>query len=1250
MPYDYDYFISYAHADNIPENDKSGFVDEFVEKLKNDSEDHQKMFGGEIKVFFDKSEIHNMSDWDNRIRSALASSRFLIVLLSPGYFKSEYCAREFDWWMKHEMHRRLLVEGTTPMIIVDLTNMYNPEENDPDDVRIRLELKSRFPNWFSQIQEYRPDPPDAQFDLHDLDRTKISDALEALRKEAKEKVQRQNDAEKSPNNALYPRYNENFVGRRENLRSLRHNLSAQDAVRFAALTGLGGFGKTELALTYGHAFAWDYQLGRVFANCENQTSLTDILLSCGIAEMNGWELPQGTDQQKLAFLFNHLKAKQNIIVQHNLAEGNLDTLGAHILLILDNVDNLELISQENLAILPDYFHVIITTRENLNQFPYIHSELVDQLSEAESVELLSDFRPFGSDESEIDSAHQIAQSLDGFTLVVELTGAYLARNPDVTYQQQYERLVVSHPETFQVMADRTRRLTRHSADTVAVVLESTLLALSDNAHKALDFAALMAPDAVGFGWLPELIGLDENEGKIVLKELSGYSLLTPLKNESNIARIHRLVAETVKQEIPEEAQKEIVAKIREKCETLLDKDKTFWFTSVNSWNITPVSEFCLVLAEQWTVETSEEDIDWNLTWALDTSGKILNTLGKINETRAVFQLFLKVCDARAKTFPSNLDAQRDLSVSYNILGDLENAAGNAAAARDWYDKGLEICQRLADLAPDNFDVQRNLSALYGRYGDLEKAAGNAAAALEWYEKALEIHKRLAEKMPDNVDAQRDLSFSYERLGNWENAAGNVAAAREWYEKSLEIDQRLAEEMPDNVEAQRDLSVSYNKLGDLEKAAGNVSATRECYEKTLEIRKRLADKMPEDVGAQRDLSVSYGMLGDLENVAGNAAAARERYEKTLEIDQRILDLMPNDVQVQRYMGTSYSKLGDLERAAGNVDAAWELYEKDLKITKQLAEKMPENVDAQRDLGVSFDRLGDLENDAGNADAAREWYEKSLEIAKQLAEKMPENVDAQRDLSISYERLGDLENEAGNADAARDWYEKILDIAKQLAEKTPDNVDVQRDLSVSYGRLGDLENAAGNAASARVWYEKTLKIAQRLSDLMSDNVDVQRDLIASYNNLGDLENDAGNAAAAREWFEKALEIAKQLTEKMPDNVDAQRDLSFLYNSLGDLENDAGNSVTARELYDKALKIDKQLAEKMPGSVDAQWDLSISYERLGDVEAASGNNKAALGWYEKALEIFQQLVDILPENAEFQNELIETQEKLAQAKKQP
>jgi hypothetical protein len=113
--------------------------------------------------------------------------------------------------------------------------------------------------------------------------------------------------------------------------------------------------------------------------------------------------------------------------------------------------------------------------------------------------------------------------------------------------------------------------------------------------------------------------------------------------------------------------------------------------------------------------------------------------------------------------PSDVQAQRDLSISFERLGDLEGAEGNAAAARDFYRRALQLRQRLAELLPSDVQAQRDLSISFNKLGDLERAEGNAAAARDFYRRDLEIAERLAELLPTIVEAQRDLVVSQYKL-------------------------------------------------------------------------------------------------------------------------------------------------------------------------------------------------------------------------------------------------------------------------------------------------------------------------------------------------------------------------------------------------------------------------------------------------------------------------------------------------------
>ena len=65
MIFNYDFFISYAGKDN-----EDGFVDEFVTRLE-DNPDFEELFGAKPRIFFDKSAIRNIDDWERKNRPGI---------------------------------------------------------------------------------------------------------------------------------------------------------------------------------------------------------------------------------------------------------------------------------------------------------------------------------------------------------------------------------------------------------------------------------------------------------------------------------------------------------------------------------------------------------------------------------------------------------------------------------------------------------------------------------------------------------------------------------------------------------------------------------------------------------------------------------------------------------------------------------------------------------------------------------------------------------------------------------------------------------------------------------------------------------------------------------------------------------------------------------------------------------------------------------------------------------------------------
>ena len=84
----YEFFCSYARANN---ND---YLKRFFKDL---SENVREKLGGQIGAdvaFFDQTEVELGADWDATIVDALNSTRALVALASPAFFKSPYCSKE----------------------------------------------------------------------------------------------------------------------------------------------------------------------------------------------------------------------------------------------------------------------------------------------------------------------------------------------------------------------------------------------------------------------------------------------------------------------------------------------------------------------------------------------------------------------------------------------------------------------------------------------------------------------------------------------------------------------------------------------------------------------------------------------------------------------------------------------------------------------------------------------------------------------------------------------------------------------------------------------------------------------------------------------------------------------------------------------------------------------------------------------------------------------------------------------------
>jgi WD40 repeat protein len=91
-----DLFVSYAHADNL-----DGWISAFVRLLQQvrDDKDWRPW-----QVFLDARAIRGGHDWEQRILQSLRAARVMLALVSPAYFASPWCRREWEEFRRSEQH------------------------------------------------------------------------------------------------------------------------------------------------------------------------------------------------------------------------------------------------------------------------------------------------------------------------------------------------------------------------------------------------------------------------------------------------------------------------------------------------------------------------------------------------------------------------------------------------------------------------------------------------------------------------------------------------------------------------------------------------------------------------------------------------------------------------------------------------------------------------------------------------------------------------------------------------------------------------------------------------------------------------------------------------------------------------------------------------------------------------------------------------------------------------------------------
>ena len=616
-----------------------------------------------------------------------------------------------------------------------------------------------------------------------------------------------------------------LAGREELLAELDARLTAGGNVprlRTVALVGLGGAGKTSVALEYAHRH----------------------LAETGVT----WQFP-AEDPAVLAAGFAELAAQ---LGARDLADVRDPVASVHAalaaypaewLLVFDNAQDRASVA----AFLPagGRGRVLVTS-----QNPQWPGQALDV--PVLGAEVAAEFLVNRTGDANTGAAAELSVELGGLPLALEQAAAYVQASGD-----SLARYLASFRRRRADLLARGEPTGYHKTVTMTWALAFEQLEQSDlGAAGLLRLLACCAPEAVPLRLLlqprPGLAGQLGGEAGPVLvpllddwlavtdavAALRRYSLVGPPAD--GLVSVHRLVQAVTLDQMPAELAREWQQAAAVLIENAIPADTG----SPETW---PTCEALLPHAQAALTDDS------------DGIARIANYLGSSGSYAAARDLQRRVLDARERILGSEHD--RTL-ITRHRLARWTGEAGDPAAARDLFAELLPVLERVSGPEhPDTLTARANLASW-------TQLAGDAAAARDQYAELLPVLAQvLGPEHPDTLTARQELA----RLTG---EAGDPAAARDLFAELLPVRERVSgPEHPRTLTARHNLAAWTGRAGD-------PAAARDLFATLLPVRVRVLGPEHPDTLAIR------AWIGNWTGEAGDPAGARDQLAALLPLLERV----------------------------------------------------------------------------------------------------------------------------------------------------------------------------------------------------------------------------------------------------------------------------------------------------------------------------------------------------------------------------
>jgi tetratricopeptide (TPR) repeat protein len=650
----------------------------------------------------------------------------------------------------------------------------------------------------------------------------------------------------------HPR-NPNFTGRDRLIDSLHNSLTGRDsAARVQAVYGMGGVGKSHLALEYAHRHRDDY--GIVWWVSAEDPATASLHLA-RLANRLGIQTPGEVSPVAMRDALQRELGKRN-----------------DWLLIFDNASGPEDLAQ----LLPaERTGSVLITSRNPNWGSLAQSFCLRVLERSDSIAFLQ--RRTGLSNAD-GSAGKLAQALGDLPLALEQAAATIeqTRINFSDYLTRYEghwaellrsgRTPGDYPDTIAMTWELAfREVSRDMPVAAALLNLCSFLAPVDIPRTLLNETAHSLPRPLSNS-VADPVALDA-----VVARLHRYSLI---EATDKTISLHRLVAALVRDRLPPQQRDNWCDVALRMMQGSFDYDAD----ASGSWG-----RCATLLPHAMTVARHAEMLGISsevVAKLLNEVGQYLHHIGRYREARGVLERALA---QHEKAYGG--DNPRRAAI-VNNLGRVLRRLGHLDEARAHFEAALAVDQAAYG------DTHAHVAEIVNNYGTVMHIAGEIEQARDQFEWALAVcEMHYGPEHPKVATVMNNLGYAHAGLGDVEKAV-------EHFTRSLAVAEATSGPNHPTVASIR------TNLGLALRLSGQGDEARRQFERAVDIAEAaLGPSHPDTARAMTYLGLQLQDVGEYNR-------AKELFRRALEIDERVLG--PDHLSLitrLNYLGRCLKKMGD-----------------------------------------------------------------------------------------------------------------------------------------------------------------------------------------------------------------------------------------------------------------------------------------------------------------------------------------------------